>query len=130
MTIALRNVLYDPRRHSVPLYRTSVQFDFGPSKSRLNQNDRALRAILARVRACSAVRADTVSRAVPANRRRLRPSAPEPNPAKGSGETNPTFRFVSACATPCVSDSQDRLGRRLRFHERTGSVQTPHDPHE
>jgi hypothetical protein len=34
-----------------------------------NQNDRALRAILARVRACSAVRADTVSRVVPANRR-------------------------------------------------------------
>jgi len=76
---------YDPRQHFVPFYRTSVQFDFGPSKLLLNQNDRALRAILARVRACSAARADTVSRAVPANRRRLRPSAPKQGPAKGFG---------------------------------------------
>lgn len=118
----------DPKRHYVPLYRSSVQLDFGSCKSLLNQNDRALRAILARVRACSVVRADTVSRAVPANMRRLWPSAPEPDPTKGSGETTPTFRFVSACATPCVSDPQSRLRRLLRFHVRTGSVQTPHGP--
>jgi hypothetical protein len=36
-----------------------------------NQKDRALRAILVRVRAYSAVRADRISRAVPADMRRI-----------------------------------------------------------
>jgi hypothetical protein len=71
---------------------------FWTCKSLFNRSDRVLRAILVRVRACSAVQADTISRAVPANMRKLRPSAPEPEPTKESGETNPTFRFVSACA--------------------------------
>ena len=57
-----------------------------------------MRATLAQVRACSAVPADTISRAVPADMRRLRPSAPEPDPTKGSDETNSAFRFVNACA--------------------------------
>jgi hypothetical protein len=87
----------------------------------LNQNVRALRAILALVRACSAVRADMLSRVVLANMTRLRPSALEPDPTRDSSGTNPTFRLVNACATPCVSDTQARLQR-----ERTGSIQTPH----
>jgi hypothetical protein len=121
---------YGPKRHDVPPIGTASNSTSKWCNSPLNQSDGALRAILAQVRACSAVRADTVSPAVPANMRRLLPSASEPDPTKGSGETNPTFRFVSACATPCVSDPQDRFRRLLRFHARTASVKTPHGPDE
>src|SRR5262245_61383389 len=116
---------YDPRQNYDPRLT-----QFRSVQIAVNQDGRALRAILAQARACSAVRADTVCHAVPANRRRLLSSAPERDPTKGSDETNPTFRFVSACATPSVSDPQDRLRRLLRFHVRTGSVQTPHGPDE
>src|SRR5262245_40274878 len=115
------------RRRYVPLIGRR-QLDVESCKSPLNLNDRALLAIFARVPACSVVPADTFSHAVPANMRRLLPSAPEPDPTTESGETNPTFRFVSACATPCVSDPQDR--RPSRLHVRIGLAQTPHGPDE
>ena len=38
---------YGPKRTLLPLYRSSVRFDFGPCKLLLNQNGRALRAISA-----------------------------------------------------------------------------------
>src|SRR5262245_49976592 len=56
------------------------QSDFDWCEAPLSLNGRALRATLAQVRACSGVPADTISRAVPADMRRLLPSAPEPNP--------------------------------------------------
>src|SRR5262249_31752546 len=105
-----------------------VQPDFESCKSPLNLKDRVLLAILGQGRAYSAVPADTFSRAVPANMRILLPSTSKPDPTNESGETNPTFRSVSACATPRVSDPQDR--RSLRLHVRNGSVQTPHGPAE
>jgi hypothetical protein len=108
--------------------KAALRSAYQSCQSPFNLNDRALLAILARVRACSAVPADTFSRAVPANTKRLLPSAPEPDPTRDSGETNPTFRNVSACATPCVSDPQDQ--RPLRLHVRIRSVQTPHGPDE
>src|SRR5215475_779312 len=103
-----------------------------PSKAdaALNQNDRALRAIWARVRACSAVRADTISCALPANMSRLRSAAPETDPTKGLGKTYPTFRFVHAYATPNVSDPLDCLRRPSRFRVRSCLVQMPHGPGE
>jgi hypothetical protein len=63
--------------------------------------DRAWRAISARVRACSVVRADIASREVPANIRKFAPSAVRtPDPTKSFDET---FRFVSACAIPSLA---------------------------
>src|SRR5262245_24878098 len=101
--------------------------DLEPSRSLLNQNDRASRATLAQARACSAVRVDSASRAVLANRRKLQTAAPEPSSTTESCEAGRTFRIVNACATPCVSDSQNRLRQLLRFHREGGSARTPHD---
>src|SRR5262249_38312567 len=94
----------------------------------LNQNDHALPAISVQAPACSVARADNVSHVVRANRRKLRPLVSESDPAKWPRETNLTFRFVNACATPCVSDPQD--WGLSRFHGGDRGVQPPHDPGE
>jgi len=78
--------------------------------------DRAWRAISARVRACSVVRADIASREVPANIRKFGlPAVRAPDPTKSFDETNTTFRFVNACAIPFLAIQEIKFSRSRDF---------------